>query len=194
MNDEITIFNEILAHEIEGVMFHDDMADMFDFLSLRGYKRMHEYHCLSEFAEMRSVSRYMINHLNHLPNTDGQVKGKDVVPSMWKSSSASRFNVSENDRKAKVKELFTAWVDWEKETKDLYQRKFKELCDMGHVACADKINELVEEVDCELKYAQRMWLDLSAVGWDMLYIMQKQDEIHDHYAELTEERIKIEIS
>lgn len=191
---EMTVFNEIIAHQIEGVMFHDDTADMFDFMGLRGYKRMHEYHALCEFAEMRSTSRYIINHINHLPNTDNLVRGKEVVPPTWKGANVTRYSVSESDRKVKVKELFAKWIEWERETKELYQKKFKELTDMGHIACANKVNEMIKDVDCELKYAERMYLDLSAVGWDMIYACEKQDEIHDCYEKLTEEHIKIEIS
>jgi hypothetical protein len=191
---EQTIFNEIIAHQIEGIMFHDDLADMFDFMALKGYKREHEYHALCEFAEMRGMSRYMINHISHLPNTDNIIVSRETpIPQSWKATNVTRYNVTESDRKSKVKELLTKWVEWEKDTKEFYQKKFKELCDEGYIACADKVNKLVKDVDCELKHAERQWLDLSAVGWDMVYICEMQENIHDKYEKLTEDKIKVKM-
>lgn len=37
------VFSVINTRQITALMFHDEMADLFDFLGLRGFKRMHEY-------------------------------------------------------------------------------------------------------------------------------------------------------
>ena len=37
------------------LMFHDEMADLFDFLGLRGFKRMHEYQYMAESVEHRKT-------------------------------------------------------------------------------------------------------------------------------------------
>ena len=187
---EITIFNEIVVRQIEGVMMHTDLADIFDFMGLRGFKREHEYHALLEFCEMRSVSRYAINHIEQMPNGQG-AKQKDIIPSSWYG--ATRFDVGESDRKNKVKELYTKWHTWEKETKSIYEKKYKELIDLGAVASALKVKELVCDVDKELKCIEREYIEYSAIGWDMSYIMYHQSEIHDKYKEKAKEDIKVEI-
>lgn len=176
---EISIFNEVVTHQIEGVMFHDDCANLFDFMDLQGFKRQSEYHAMSEFCEMRGTNRYVINHLNAMPSGQGANRYKEIIPSSWRN--ATRFDVSENDRKTKVREIFTAWRDWEKSTKDFYQLKFKELTDLAAIASANKVNALIMKVDNELKEAERCWLMWNASGWDISLMIDKQNEIHDKY-------------
>jgi hypothetical protein len=186
---ELSIFNEIVTHQIEGVMFHDDCANLFDFMDLHGFKRQSEYHAMSEFAEMRGTNRYAINHLNSIPSGQGANRYREIIPSSWRN--ATRFDVNENDRKNKVREIFTAWRDWEKSTKDFYQLKFKELTELDAIASANKVNELIKKVDDELKEAERCWLKWNASGWDMSLMIDKQMAIHDKYEEKTEKEYKV---
>ncbi len=176
----IEIFSEIKARQIDGVMFHDELSTLYDFMALRGYKRMHEYQALKEFCEMRGVSRYAVNHLNKML-ADSSHSPIRITPTSWKS--ASRFDMGENDRKAYIKEFFKKWREWEIQTKAFYENKFKELTDGGYIACANKINELIRDVDKELKCLEREFLTISSTGFDMLFIASRQDELHKFYEE-----------
>lgn len=40
------IFSKIANTYVNGIMFHTDMVQYFDFLNLHGYKRLHEYSTL----------------------------------------------------------------------------------------------------------------------------------------------------
>lgn len=177
----VEIFSEIHKHQIHGVMFHDELASLYDFMGMRGYKRQHEYRSLCEFVEARSISRYAINHLNKLLLDDTNIAPSKIIPSQWKS--ATRFDLGESDRKSYIKECYKRWRSWETETKAFYQTKFKDLTAMGEISCADKVNEMILDVDMELKHLEREYIALLAVGFDMTYIMEKQDEIHEEYAE-----------
>ena len=180
----IEILSEIRNHQIQGVMYHDEFATLYDFLALRGYKRMHEYHALKEFCSMRSMSRYAINHVNQML-LNGSPTVTRITPSAWKN--ATRFDVGEAVRKTYVKEIFKKWRAWEQETKAFYQNKFKDLMTMGAVSCANKVNELIKDIDCELKKLEREYLSLASTGFDMLLIAEKQDEIHEKYAAMEKE-------
>lgn len=175
----IDIFNELIAHEIEGVMLHCDLANMFDFMGLHGFKRQHEFRALEEFAEMRGMNRYAINHLGVMPSGGNVGRTKEIVPNTWKG--AKRTDVTESDRKSRVKDLFARWNEWERETKDLYQKRFKDLVNLGMIACANKVNELIVAADKELKLAEREFILYSSVGWEMYFIASKQDELHEEY-------------
>ena len=59
------IFKKLLSHQIKGVMTHEQLANYYDFMSLHGYKRCHEYHAKREFNAMRKLQRYYINHFNN---------------------------------------------------------------------------------------------------------------------------------
>ena len=191
MTSEMSIFNEIVKHQIEGLMFHEDMAGIMDFMGFHGFKREHEYHALSEFAELRGVERYAINHINYIPNGKGSNRPVEVIPDNWYK--ASRFEVTENDRKNKVKELYTKWREYEIETKVFYQVKFQELVEIGAIASANKVDCLINAVDQELKCVERKLIEYNSIGWDMMYIMEQQDEIHDKYEDKTKKHIKVEM-
>ena len=46
----------------------------------------------------------------------------------------TRSDVGANEKKRFIREAFDKWVDWEKETKNLYQESYCELCELGEVA------------------------------------------------------------
>ena len=52
------IFNKIAQHMVEGLMVHTQMSDYFNFLSLDGYHKCHEYHFLEESRNFRKISNY----------------------------------------------------------------------------------------------------------------------------------------
>ena len=47
------IFSEINERFIGAVMMHGQFADYFDFLGLKGFKRMHEYQHIAESLERK---------------------------------------------------------------------------------------------------------------------------------------------
>lgn len=178
------IFREINDRMIVALMFHDQMADMYDFLGLNGFKRMHEYQHLSESAERRGLKRYYINHHNKLL-IGGHVSDPDVIPDEWVKY--KRHEVSPQVRKQSVEKSFDMYRHWEHETKECYEKYAKALFDMGHVADAHKVECLVCDVDMELKCIDRMILSLRAVAYNEVYIVTIQDVIHEKYDKKTQE-------
>lgn len=172
------IYSKIVSHMIKGMMIHAQLADYYDFLGLKGYKRCHEYHFLQESCSYRSVSRYFINHHNMLIPEE-RIEDPNMIPETWFSH--TRGDVDATTKKNAVKSGLTKWVEWERETKSLYQRMYKELMDIGEVASACKIKELICDVDCELKKAERYWLEKEAVNYDMAVIIEEQKAKHHKY-------------
>ena len=172
------IFSELSAHMIKGMMIHDQMANYYDFLSLRGYKRCHEYHFKKETCGYRRINRYYINHFGRLI-AEKKVEDPEAIPSSWYRY--SRKEVDANTKRSAVRTAIEKWVVWEKETKTLYQSAVKDLRDNGDEAAALFIEEYVKDVDCELKYAERKALDLDAVDYSLAYIIGEQTHIHDKY-------------
>ena len=75
-------YKRVNQRQVTALMFHDQMADLFDFLGLMGFKRMHEYQYFTEAAEHRGTKRYFINHHNRLLPEDG-VEELEVIPDTW---------------------------------------------------------------------------------------------------------------
>jgi hypothetical protein len=164
-------------------MIHAEMADYYDFLNLAGFKRLHEYRFFDECAELRGMHRYFINHLGGLLDSSN-VSRETVIPRSW--ANVTRSNVGNSTRREAVKSGFETWVSWETETKRMFEGCYSSLCDLGEIAAACKIRELVAGTDDELKRAERLSLSLKSCDYDMTYIVEIQDELHERYKRKTE--------
>ena len=179
---ELEIFATISNRQVKALMFHHEMADYFDFLSLRGFKRMHEYQYLKESVEMRGLHRYVINHVNRLIPED-KIASFNEIPSSWYNY--TRKDVDASTKKSAVKDALQKYYDWEAETLALYEKAYSNMLELGKVAHLDKINCLICDVNKELKKACRLMLKYKAVDYDMICLVQDQDELHEKYKEKT---------
>ncbi len=172
------IFSEINNRFIGAIMMHGQFADYFDFLGLRGYKRLHEYQHLAESIERRKVCRYYINHHNALIKEDfsGEV---NIIPDAWYT--ARRLSVGKSTKQKAVEDGFIEYHNWESETKSIYEKYSQKLRETGAVADAIFVEKLVEDVSAELQTVERMISDLISTGYDMVYITEIQSEIHEKY-------------
>lgn len=182
--DLCEVFQTINDHQIEALMLHDQMADLFDFLGLMGFKRMHEYQHLSESVSRRGLKRYYLNHHNMLI-CDGHIENPRVIPEDW--SKYTRMDVTPQVRKQAVQRAFARYLDWETKTKTLYETMAKHLMSWGYVADFNKINDLISDVDMELKCLTRMCLRLRSVEYDAMYLVTIQDSLHEEYQKKTKE-------
>lgn len=172
------IFSEINNRFIGAIMMHGQFADYFDFLGLRGYKRLHEYQHLAESMERRKVCRYYINHHNALIKEDfsGEV---NIIPDAWYT--AKRLSVGKSTKQKAVEDGFIEYHNWESETKSIYEKYSQKLREAGDVADAVFVEKLVEDVSAELQTVERMISDLISTGYDMVYITEIQTEIQEKY-------------
>ena len=176
------IFTTINSHMITGIMLHDQLAEYYDFLNLHGYKRCHEFHALEEFATRRSLVRYYINHYNKLL-PDAPVEDPRAIPGGWRSYERKQVDVS--TKKRAIRDGMALWEEWENKTKSLYEKSYTQLCELGEIAAACKIKELVADVDQELKVATRKSIELQSIEYDLSTIYLCQDELHEKYANKT---------
>ena len=167
------IFTELAEHQIKGMMVHEQLANYYDFLGLYGYRDCHEYHFIKESCAYRKLCRYYINHYNKLiPETE--FSSPEVIPESWYRF--ERKDVDTSTKKNAVKQGLEKWVNWETETKKLYQRLYKEMIDNGSIASAKFLCEYIEDVDCELKKATQYWLSKESANYDMVMIVSEQHD------------------
>lgn len=172
------IFSRVINHQVEGMMFHNDMTNYFDFLCLCGFKRAQKYRFNCETKEMRKTTAYFIETYNMLPD-EITFERTDVIPSSW--ARYSRQDVDPNTKAHAVEDAFTKWVKWEDETKTLYEGMATELHNLGEVDAYEYMARLSEDVSRELKCAQKLKLKLEAVNYDMCAIDAVQMELHEKY-------------
>ena len=184
------VFSKIAEHMVNGMMFHEQMANYYDFLGLQGYKRCHEYHYLSETCAYRGICRYYINHYNKLI-PEMRFDNVSVIPTNWYSH--VRGDVDTNTKRKSVQSGLEKWVNWEKETKELYEQMYNELLDNNEVAGAMKIKELICDVDNELKKAERYSLNKKATDYNISDIISEQKSKHRKYKKKMEKEIMVKI-
>lgn len=184
------IYSKIAGHMLKGIMTHEQLTNYYDFLGLQGYKRCHEYHYMAEIYSYRGLCRYFINHHNKLI-PDEEIEAPEVIPENWYNY--TRQDVDANTKKNAVKNGLVAWVEWERESKQLYEEMYKELMDIGEVASACKVKCLVLDVDKELKKAERYLLNKSATNFDLDLIIEEQHDKHEKYKAKLQKDIKVKI-
>lgn len=172
------IYSKIITHQINGIMLHHRAESLFDFLMLNGLKSWSECQYFKESLCMRKTICYVINHHNIMPKEE-QPSEPDIIPSSWYGY--TRFDVDISTKKSKIKEMFSKWHDWERDTKKFYSDMYNELINIGHIADSVEIKKLISDVDKELKCIDKKWLEYKSVDYNMDYIMKDQFDIHEKY-------------
>lgn len=186
------IYTKIATQMLKGIMIHQDLANYYDFLGLKGYKRCHEYHFLCETLNYRSLNRYFINHHNMLISVDiTQSAVSPVIPDSWYNH--TRQDVDATTKRNAIKSGLDMWVTWERETKKLYEQMYKELLDIDEIASANKVCEFICDIDRELKKVERYQLNKESTGYDMSDIIHEQEKKHRKYKHKCQSELRITI-
>lgn len=181
------VFEKLSAHFIKGMMFHDQMANYYDFLNLRGYKRCHEYQFYRDSIAYRKINRYYINHHSKLI-PESEIDDPALIPDSWVRY--KREEVDASTKRTAVETGIRKYVEWEKETKEALESSIKTLTDDGYIADACFLKEFLADVDKELKCVMRWMISLKDANYDISYIMGQQDCKHDYYMKKTKELMK----
>lgn len=172
------IYSAINSRQIKALMFHDQMADYFRFIGLEGFSWMHEYQHLAESMERRKVKQYYLKHHNKLLSDD-EVDPVDVIPNGWYQY--TRMDVTPQVRQQAIQKAMTEYRDWEAGTKEFLQHCAAYLMGWRKIADFEQVEELIEDVDEELRCLDSLCLKLKAVDYDPVYIIEMQREYCDKY-------------
>lgn len=91
------------------------------------------------------------------------------------------MSVGKSTKQKAVEDGFSVYLGWEQATKDVYQKYATALREQGYVADAIFVDRLVEDVDNELERLERIITDLITSGYDPVYIVESQKELHEEY-------------
>ena len=158
------IFNKIASHMVEGIMIHDEMANAYDFLGLCGFARCHDHHHIEETCNYRRLSHYYSTHYHKLLRIDTQVR-QTIIPETWYKYTT--MAVDTNTKRQAVKDLMTKWVNWEQDTKKLYQDMYIELHNLGEIAAAEEIKCYILCVSEELEYVEKKSIKLATIDYNI---------------------------
>ena len=166
------VFAQICNHMREGIQFHDEIDQAFQFLGLWGYAKRQREHYYEENKTYKKFQHYYMSHYFKLISA-GEENRKELIPASWYKYSASAVDIG--TKRSAIKELYGKWIEWEKDTKKLYEEMYLELTNLREIAAAIQVEKLIKDVDDELHKAQKELLDLEAIGFDLTLIIDWQD-------------------
>ena len=172
------IFNKIGTHMQEGIMFHNEMKRAYSFLGLWGYAKEQEYHIYEEEQAFQKLQHYYASHYFKLLQIE-QIQFKNIFSTSWYKYSAQAVDAT--TRRNAIKDLITKWIEWEKDTKKLYEEMYLELTNLREVATMIKLQKIIEDVDKELSHAQIKQLNLEAIDYDIVLIIDEQLKLKKKY-------------
>ena len=178
------IYSELSAHAIQGLMVHDQMISYYCFLNLKGYAKCHMYHFLEENQNYLKIKNYYLTHHQKLIR-EKQISDPKIIPTNWYAY--ERRDVDTTSKRNAVKTGLEKWIDWEKDTKKLYEKMYQELISLGAIADAKFLECFICDVNEELANAESLYIKKKAVDFDINSIMGDQDKKVKEYNKKIEE-------
>ena len=173
-----SIFTDLSVHMLKGVMIHEQLMNCYLYLGLEGYAACHEYHYISETNDRNKLLAYSLKHYSKLVKGSG-FETPEVIPESWYSS--LREELDHGTRVKAIAAAYDEWINWEESAKSLYEKAYKELLDYGNIAFAEFIKEYIIHVEEEIVYARNERLKKMAIDYDMVSIMEEQEEFKKKY-------------
>lgn len=161
------IFSKLAIHMVEGIMMHNEFAQQFNFLGLEGFAFFQYSHQLEETQNYLCLCNYYTNHYHKLIENVEIIIPKLIPQSWYKYTSMA---VDTKTRYDALKTIMNKWINWEIETKKLYQNMYNELIQLKEIATATQINCFIEDVSEELAKAEQnlIRLELTEYDWTMI--------------------------
>ncbi len=182
------IYGQIASHMIKGLMVHDQLANYYDFLGLKGYSQCHQYHYLQQSCCYRKLCKYYTCYYNKLI-PEVPVENPKEIPFSW--FKYSRMDVDINTKRNAVKVGLENWMTWEKQTLSLYQELFKELYNLNQIASAYQLEKIICNVQEQIKEVEQYYLQKKAVDFDMDNIISEQKNKKEKYKKKKRELCQI---
>ena len=171
------IFNKIASHMVDGIAYHEELIKGYSFLNLWGYVKCQEYHYYEEARNYKQLEHYYMTHYHKLLQITSEKK--NPIPATWYKYSMQSVDVG--TKRNGIKELLTKWIEWEKETKKLYEEMYSELTNLKEAAATIELQKYIQDVDEELSIAQKEQLNLESIGYNLDVIIDWQDDIRKKY-------------
>lgn len=169
------IFSKMSAHMVKGMMVHEQLMNSYLFLGLKGYAACHEYHYLEETKMHIKLSKYSVNHYSSLiKESFDKADVPEIIPMSW--FNFARDTVDNGTKKQAIVAAFDEWINWEQETKTFYEDIYAELLSKNEIPFAEFVKSCILDVEEEIVYAKNERLAKASMDFDMVSILEEQDE------------------
>lgn len=168
------IFSALAAHMAHGLIFHNELSTIFGFLNLLGYQKLQEYRYFDETYNYRDLQDFYLDHYNKMiePQTE---EIKNIIPSRWYNY--TKMEVDVGTKRSAIKDVMKEWINWEESTCTLLKQSYTNLLEQGEIFAALKIADYLKDTTNELQEAREKYINLESIGYDMVSIVEEQEEL-----------------
>lgn len=165
------IFNKLSNRMVGAMMVHTQLTELFNFIDLetdakRQKKQLHE-----ESDGLLKLEKYAAQHHHILITSDNPPQVDILNLGMLKEPNDK---LSPDNKIYLIQYAMKEWIEWERESKIIYEDAYRILVDMSEIATAEFVLEYVKDVDKELRDAELLYRVRDAIDWDLATIYDKQ--------------------
>lgn len=167
-------FIKILNLKLEGVMFHDEMADVFAFLNLKGFMELHKKQMFEELEETCEIKKYYLKHYHKMlkANPNSNI---NVYPASW--AGHSNMEIDAATIKNYTKNMLEQYVRWEENVKKELTVIADEFYSKHQMEDFNMVFELIQDVNHEISFINDIMLKLKMTDYDSKDIVHMQKKI-----------------
>lgn len=180
MEERKEVYPHIAEIKAQGILFHQEMVDYFDFLNLSGFRRLHEYQMIKEANEWMELRHRYIKILNELmPDITTYEMPKRYIPEGWRR--ASRSEVNKNILQKAVQSALVSYGTWEKYVAKECGKAAAKMREYNCEVDAEYFSKLACCSMCEIEKLEKIMLRLNICDYDIVYILDCQKKMHKKY-------------
>ena len=152
-------------------MTHTQLTELFNFIDLETDAKRQKNQLHEETDGLLKLEKYAVQHHHILITSDDPPQVDILNLSMLKQSNDK---LTPDDKVYLIQYAMKEWIEWEKESKIIYEDSYRNLVDMSEIAAADFVLQYVRDVDKELRDAELLYRVRDAIDWDLATIYDEQ--------------------
>lgn len=153
---------------LKGVMFHAEMADVFQFLGLNGFYKWQIKQQQEELCELQKFKRDILKKYHKLINLQGAEFSEKLIPNEWYNRSS--LEVTQTDITNTLKRVFDEYVKWEENAKKTLTDELAQIDDKW------TIEKIIKNIECELITVEELRQKLQVTSFSPIFIQILQEK------------------
>lgn len=152
-------------------MTHTQLTELFNFIDLETDAKRQKDQLHEETDGLLKLEKYAAQHHHMLITSDDPPQVDILNLSMLKQPNDK---LSPDDKVYLIQYAMKEWIEWEKESKIIYEDAYRSLIEISEIAAADFVLRYVRNVDKELRDAELLYRVRDAIDWDLPTIYDNQ--------------------
>lgn len=165
------IFTKLANRMVGAMMIHTQLTELFNFIDLESDAKRQKKQLREETDGLLKLEKYAAQHHHILITSDNPPQVDILNLGMLKQPNDK---LSPDNKIYLIQYAMKEWIEWEKESKIMYEDSYRNLIDMSEIATADFVLQYVRDVDKELRDAEFLYRVRDAIDWDLPTIYDKQ--------------------